>query len=147
MLIESTGSVLPFSCEQVFDVAADIERYPEFLPGWRSARILRRQSNICFVEQVLALGFLRVQIATEAVLLRPSRIDISSSDGRFRAFSCSLRIAAAGSGGCTLTIQAQLTLRSALLQQVLNRARLMSFDGLLSAYEARVHQIYSGNQR
>jgi coenzyme Q-binding protein COQ10 len=142
MLIENTGRVLPFSCEQVFDVAADIERYPDYLPGWRSARIIARHSNICIVEQVLALGFLRVQIATEAVLVPPSRIDVSSSDRRFRTFSCSLQIAEAGSRGCTLTILAQLSLRSALLQQVLNQARWMSFDGILRAYEARVQQVY-----
>jgi coenzyme Q-binding protein COQ10 len=147
MLIEKTGRVLPFSCEQVFAVAADIERYPEFLPGWRSARIISRHSNICSVEQVLALGFLRVQIATEAVLVPPVRIDVSSSDRRFRAFSCSLRIAEAGLGDCTLTILAQLSLRSALLQQVLNRARLISFDGILRAYEARVHQLYGTGPR
>jgi hypothetical protein len=84
MLIEATGRTLPFSREQVFDVAADIERYPDFLPGWRSARITRRESNRCYVEQVLALGFLRVQIATEATLARHSRIDISSTDRRSR---------------------------------------------------------------
>jgi coenzyme Q-binding protein COQ10 len=147
MLIEALGRILPFSPEQVFDVIADIERYPDFLPGWRSARIIRRQSNTCYVDQVLTLSFLRVQIATEAVLVRPSRIEISSSDRRFRAFSCSLRIAEAGSSGCTLSIVAELKLRSDFLQQVLNRARLISFDGILSAYEARVHQIYDASRR
>ena len=147
MLIEATGRTLPFSREQVFDVAADIERYPDFLPGWRSARITRRESNRCYVEQVLALGFLRVQIATEATLARPSRIDISSTDRRFRAFSCSVLIAEAGPDACTLSIVAELNLRSGLLQQVLNRARLISFDGILSAYESRVHQLYGPQQR
>jgi coenzyme Q-binding protein COQ10 len=147
MLIENTGRLLPYNREQVFDVAADIERYPDFLPGWRSARIIRRQANTCFVDQVLAFGFLRVQIATEAVLIRPSRIEVSSSDRRFRVFGCSLRIAEVGSSGCTLTILAQLTLRSALLQQILNRARVISFDGILSAYEARMHQVYQDGMR
>jgi hypothetical protein len=109
---------------------------------------LRRESNRCFVEQVLALGFLRVQIATEAVLASPlphryqllgwpvPRLQLLAADRRGRL-----------GGLYAHASRHELTLRSALLQQVLNRARLMSFDGLLSAYEARVHQIYSGNQR
>jgi coenzyme Q-binding protein COQ10 len=32
---------LPFSCQQLFELVADIERYPEFLPYWHTARVLR----------------------------------------------------------------------------------------------------------
>jgi hypothetical protein len=55
-MIERFGRTLPFSCQQAFDIAADIERYPEFLRWWISARIQKRESNICYVEQVLGLG-------------------------------------------------------------------------------------------
>jgi ribosome-associated toxin RatA of RatAB toxin-antitoxin module len=78
-MIEKVGGALPFGCEQVFDLAADIERYPEFLKWWISARIQKRESNICHVEQVLGLEPIRLQFASAAVLHRPERIDMHRS--------------------------------------------------------------------
>jgi ribosome-associated toxin RatA of RatAB toxin-antitoxin module len=45
MLVRA-GTILPFTCEQVFALGADIERYPEFLTGWISARIMQREASI-----------------------------------------------------------------------------------------------------
>ena len=47
---------LPYPCERVFDMVADIERYPEFLPGWTHARILDRHDNRLHAEQQLQTG-------------------------------------------------------------------------------------------
>ena len=68
---------LPFTCEQIFDLAADIERYPEFLPGWISARILSRAVDQLEVEQVLGIGPARVQFRSRAVLHRPKQIAVT----------------------------------------------------------------------
>ena len=37
--------VLPYSCEQLFDMVADIESYPAFLSGWVVARIIEQTGN------------------------------------------------------------------------------------------------------
>jgi coenzyme Q-binding protein COQ10 len=102
MLIERVGHVLPFTCEQVFDVAADIERYPAFLPWWISASISRREANTCYVEQVLGRGPVRVRFASKAVLQRPERLDITSSDASFRQFNLALLVVPSPSGGVQL---------------------------------------------
>ena len=36
---------LTYSPEQLFDLAADLERYPEFLPGWIAARVRNNQKS------------------------------------------------------------------------------------------------------
>ena len=38
--------VLPYTPEQLFDLVADIERYPEFLPWCVGARIRKRDGNV-----------------------------------------------------------------------------------------------------
>ena len=38
----SDTRVLPYTPEQMFDLVADMERYPEFLPWCRAARIIKR---------------------------------------------------------------------------------------------------------
>jgi ribosome-associated toxin RatA of RatAB toxin-antitoxin module len=40
-----------FDCQRMFDLVADIERYPDFVPGWRSAVVRRRTKSTMDVHQ------------------------------------------------------------------------------------------------
>ena len=46
--------------EEIFDIVADVERYPEFVPLIREARIFNRVEDTYETEQSLALGLLMV---------------------------------------------------------------------------------------
>ena len=61
----SDSAILSFAPQQVFDVVADIEKYPEFLPGWISAAIVERQGNTVQVEQELGFAFLNWRFTSE----------------------------------------------------------------------------------
>jgi len=112
MLIETAGHELPFAPAQIFDLVADIERYPDFLPWWISVSIIKRELDICDVEQVLGRGPVRIQFASRAVLTRPERIDITSSDGPFRHLAICIRVLAT------------------------------SIDDILAAFAQRAHSLY-----
>jgi coenzyme Q-binding protein COQ10 len=142
-MIEKVGGALPFGCEQVFDLAADIERYPEFLKWWISARIQKRESNICYVEQVLGLGPIRLQFASTAALHRPERIDVTSTDLPFRHFSLSWLVATMPSAGCRISIAVELELQSRFLQYVVNQFLPNAVGDIVSAFEARAHSLYA----
>ncbi len=47
---------LPYSREQMFDLVADVERYPEFLPWCAACRIKRRESPSAFTADLI-IGF------------------------------------------------------------------------------------------
>jgi coenzyme Q-binding protein COQ10 len=136
MIISTPGRVLPFSCAQMFDLAADIERYPQFLRGWISARIIRRRPDGCDVDQVLGLGPVRLRFTSRATFARPDRIEVSSSEAPFRHFSLVWRIDAAG-GGCRVGVTADVTMLSRLLQHVVDGALPAAVDDIVAAFEAR----------
>jgi hypothetical protein len=78
MVIERVGSGLPFSCEQIFDFAADVERYPDFLPWWASAKVVNREATRLKADQVLGVGPVHIRFESEAVLPRPERMLVTS---------------------------------------------------------------------
>lgn len=143
-VINKSSGVLPFTCEQAFDLAADIERYPEFLSGWVSARILKRESDIWCVDQIVGLGPLRLQFTSQAALHRPGRIDVTSTEAPFELFSLSWLVDAVPPAGCRVSIIAQVELRSRILQRMVNQVLPAAVDSVISAFEARAHQVYSG---
>lgn len=91
----------------VFDLIADIESYPRFLPGWRSARILHRDEDRLLVHQEVGVGGLRLSFISTALIERPHRLDIGSTDPPFRSFRLLWQLAKEGGG--TL-VQADMSL-------------------------------------
>ncbi len=142
-MIGRTSGTLPFSCEQVFDLAADIERYPEFLSGWISARIQKRESDICYVDQVVGLGPLRLQFISKAVLYRPERIEVTSTEAPFRRFSLSWGVAAVPPAGCRVSVTAEVELQSRMMQHVVNQILPAAVDDIITAFEARARRLYA----
>jgi coenzyme Q-binding protein COQ10 len=147
MELEASGHVMPFTCTQVFDIAADIERYPDFMPWWIAASIVRRQDDTCDVEQVLGRGPVRVRFASRAVLQRPQRIEISSTDPQFRQLDLVLRVLPDPQGGCSLAVTLELELQSVWLQQLVRGLLARTMDEVIAAYEARAHQLYGQPSR
>jgi coenzyme Q-binding protein COQ10 len=134
MKIDRISRLLPFSCEQVFDLAADVERYPEFLPGWISARILQRESNRLYVEQVLGIGPVRLRFDSRTVLYRPERIEVTSSQPPFRYYSLTWLFVPGPAASCSLSVLIDLELQSNLLQHVVRRLLPASIAGAIAAF-------------
>jgi coenzyme Q-binding protein COQ10 len=143
MKIDGVSRLLPFSPEQVFDLAADIERYPEYLPGWISARILKREADVLYVEQVLGIGLARVQFRSRAVLHRPQRIEVTSSEPPFRHYCLTWLLAPRPALSCSLGVVVDLELESDLLQHVANRVLPASIEDVIAAFEARANSLYA----
>jgi len=139
-VIEHAGATLPFSSEQVFDIAADIERYPEFLQWYVSARIVRREADVCYVDQVVGAGPVRLEYQSKAVLQRPLRIDVSSTDELFRRYALSWVVSPLPAG-CRIVVAADFEMHSRLLQGVLSHLLPTAIEGIVRAFDARVHAL------
>lgn len=143
MKIDGVTRLLPFSCEQVFDLAADIERYPEYLPGWISAQILRKEADILYVEQVVGMGPVRVKFRSKAVLHRPQQIEVTSSESPFRHYRLTWLLVTRPALSCDLSITVELELESYALQQLVNRMLPASIEGFISAFQSRANSLYA----
>ena len=90
---------LPYSPQQVFDIVADIESYPQFLPHVASVRIRRRKGNNLWVDQQVRLRVLPLRFSTTAVLEPWSRIHVVCRDSPFGPFSVQWTFAAGSRAG------------------------------------------------
>ncbi|KAG7399637.1 Coenzyme Q-binding protein coq10, mitochondrial [Phytophthora boehmeriae] len=75
------SKVVPFTCDEMFDVVADVDRYREFLPFCVESRVLRRP-NDNVMEAALKVGFkLFTESYTSRVLMiRPNKIVVKAID-------------------------------------------------------------------
>jgi coenzyme Q-binding protein COQ10 len=135
--------VLPYRPEQLFDLAADVESYPSFVPGWLSAEILRRDGDIYYTDQVVGFGPMRWRFASRTVLRRPTEITVTAIDGLFRRFELAWLFRPRSQDSCEVTMTGELELSTALLHGAFSRLMAGSLDAALAAFEDRAHQLYS----
>lgn len=133
---------LPYTAEQLFDLAADVERYPEFVPGWVAARVLKREGNVYYTDQVIRFAMMRKRFGSKTILQRPERIDVTSSDGTIGDLHLTWLFNALPDGGCQVSLAADLELRSQLIQDLFDRAVGRTVGSIMSAFEARARRLY-----
>ena len=46
----------PYSPQQLFDMVADVEKYPHFLPWCRAARVMERKDNEFLGELIISFA-------------------------------------------------------------------------------------------
>jgi coenzyme Q-binding protein COQ10 len=111
---------LPLRPEQLFDLVADIERYPDFLPEYRASHIRRREGDTLYVDQTVGLAGFELAFQSIATLERPGRITIRARDHLFRRFQIDWRFDAAP-GGCLLSFRMSYKLGSRMLEGIAGR--------------------------
>ncbi|PPQ40254.1 coenzyme Q-binding protein COQ10 [Rhodoblastus acidophilus] len=130
-----------YSPENLFALAADIESYPLFVPGCRSARILAREGDALQVENVFGFGPLRHPFKTRAELKPPRELAIVSQDGPWRRFSMTFRFARE-QDGCRLVCEAVLDFRSPMLNLVASLAAAEVETKVLAAFQRRAEKLF-----
>jgi coenzyme Q-binding protein COQ10 len=132
---------LPYPPQELFDLVADVEKYPEFLPSVADATIRRRDGNTVWVDMVVGTSLLRKRFASKAVLERPTRIDISSRDMLFERYDQHWSFTPAADGGTVIEFRVDFVFRSRLLQLLMGAALEESAAAMLSAFSRRARRM------
>jgi coenzyme Q-binding protein COQ10 len=135
---------LPHTPGQMFDLAADIERYPEFLPFWTHARIVRRTEGILTVQQELDLGIQRLRFQSRAELDRPGHLHISSDAALFRRMEIDWRFTPGERDGCIAALTVELEMRSLLMDTLADRLVQLLTRDIFRRFIDRAAALYPG---
>lgn len=129
--------LLPYTAENLFDLVADVERYPEFLPWWLKARVRDRKNDTYLTEQKIALGPIRIRFDSKTMLQRPSRIEVSSYDEPFRRLKLSWIFEKRPGIHCRVKLVSEFEFRSHVLQKLAERFLPDITPDIVAAFETR----------
>lgn len=133
---------LPWSPEQLFWLVAEVERYPEFLPWCRAARIVRREGNLFWADLVVAFKMFRERFRSKVTLHPPWGIDVEYIDGPFRYLNNHWRFEPAPDGGCIVDFYVDFEFRSRILQQLIGLLFNEAVQRMVRAFENRARALY-----
>jgi len=139
--------VLPYRPEQLFEVVADVRRYPEFIPYLTSMRVWDEQEEGAGrsrfkAEAGIGFGPFRERFGTEVALDRPAgeiRCDLIS--GAFHKLENRWRFLQ-HEQGTAIDFFIDLRLKSRLLQGMVDANADRATAKIIRGFEARARQLY-----
>jgi len=137
------------SAADMFDLVADVERYPEFVPLCDSLYIQRRTeggegAKILVVDMTVAYGPIRETFKSQVTLDREHlAILVEYLDGPFRHLENRWRFKPEGEKACTVEFFISYEFRSRALRLLMGTVFDAAFRRFAEAFEKRADQIYS----
>ena len=133
---------LKYTPEQMFDLVANVEKYPEFIPWMIATRVRRRTDEAIWTDLTVGTGFLRKQFSTVARLDRPHGLTISSHDPMFERFEQRWTFGQLAEGGTDVRYQVDFRFKSLLLQALMDVGFADRASAIVTAYIRRARRLY-----
>jgi len=125
----------------MFDLVADIESYPEFLPWCVGARINRREGAVVYADVMVGFKVVREKFTSRVTLSRPDRIEVEYLDGPFRYLK-NRWVFRETEDGCVIDFFIDFEFRSAVLRRLMQPLFHEAVRRMVAAFEARARAIY-----
>jgi|SRR5579871_1328618 len=133
--------VLPYTREQLFDLVADVERYPEFLPWCLAAKVRRREGRVIHADLVIGFRMMRERFTSRVELTPPDRIDVAYAEGPFKHLT-NYWIFKPAPGGCEIDFYVDFEFRNRVLQKLIEMLFHEAVRRMVSAFESRARALY-----
>ena len=142
--------VLPYTPAQLFDLVADVEKYPAFLPWCLAVRVRHRGIVVTTVEGEellvadMAIGFkvFRESFTTRVQCRRPDRIDVTYTDGPFRYLNNHWVFSPKGDNACEIDFFVDFEFRSTILQKAIGLVFNEAVRKMVDAFQTRAEALY-----
>jgi coenzyme Q-binding protein COQ10 len=132
---------LPYSPEQMFDLVADVKRYPEFLP-WVSAMRVRADSPTeTLADMIVGFKGLRETFTSRVRKDRPGTITVEYIDGPLKFLRNDWTFRAEPSG-CAVEFRVDFAFKNRVFEMLAGQVFQAALRRMIGAFETRAAQLY-----
>ena len=137
---------LPYTARQMYDLVADVEAYPKFLPWCAAARIRARHPQgdheVMEADLVISFKLFREKFGSRVVLWPQTlRIDTEYLDGPFKHMQSDWTFRDTDQG-CEVAFRVDFEFRNAVLQKVIGVVFHEAMQRIVRAFERRAADLY-----
>lgn len=138
---------LPYSAEQLFDLVADVEKYPEFLPWCISCHIRKKEGNVLHADLVIGYKMFREKFGSKVTLERPGHIHVEYLSGPMKYLSNHWKFVPEKDGSCTIDFYVDFEFRNMVFQRLMGVFFNEIVRRMVAAFEARANALYAPGAR
>ncbi|MEM8772827.1 MAG: type II toxin-antitoxin system RatA family toxin [Pseudomonadota bacterium] len=147
MTSRRTKTEAPFSAEQMFDLVADIEAYPEFIPWCAGLRIVddnvENGRGSLLADMIVAYKVFRERFRSKVTVNKEEgAIDAHYTDGPFERLCTTWRFEEKPDGGSIIHFFIDFKFKNFLLQSTARTVFEKAFMKMTDAFIERAHALY-----
>ena len=136
---------LPYSAEQMFDLVADVARYPEFLPWVIATRVRSDSETEMVADMVVGFKSIREKFASRVTKDRPHEIDVHYLDGPLRDLDNLWQFRPLDENSCEVDFRVSFSFRNKMFEALAGQYFDSAFRRMVAAFESRAHELYGSN--
>lgn len=147
MPTHSEKRVLPYTAQQMYDLVADVGKYPEFLP-WNAAARVRKVTpqpdgtEVMEADLVISFRVFRERFGSRVVLDPANmRIDTEYLDGPFKYMKSYWQFRDV-EGGCEVAFFVDFEFKNMVLQNLIGVVFNQAMQRIVRAFEDRAKALY-----
>ncbi len=136
---------LPYTPEQMFELVADVARYPEFLP-WVTAVRVRSQSETEMIADLI-VGFkgLRESFTSRVGKDRPGHIRVDYVDGPLKYLNNDWTFRSDGKGGSLVEFCVDFAFKNRVFEMLAGQVFDRAVRKMVNAFEERAARLYGAS--
>ena len=147
MTAKRTTTEVPYGADQMFDLVADVEKYPEFIPWCIALRVLKKDiaagNGALTADMVVAYKVFREKFKSQVSLDRANHaIDVTYLDGPFRNLENRWRFTDQTGGGSIVDFEIDFEFKNFLLQATAQAVFDKAFARMSEAFVKRADEVY-----
>ncbi|UAB90556.1 type II toxin-antitoxin system RatA family toxin [Ruegeria sp. SCSIO 43209] len=137
---------LPYTAQQMYDLVADVAKYPEFLPWCAAARIRRTyqagDGKVMEADLVISFKVFRERFGSRVTLFDElKRIDTEYLDGPFKYMRSDWEFEDTVDG-CNVSFHVDFEFKNAVLQGIIGVVFNEAMHRIVRAFEQRAAVLY-----
>jgi len=135
--------LVPFSARQMYNLVANCEDYPAFLPWCAGGRILEQSGDTVSAELNIDFRGIRQSFATRNVNVPGERIDMQLLSGPFKSLEGHWTFTALAEDACRIDFTLEYHFSSAILEKVIGPIFNHITTTFVDAFVKRAEAIYA----
>jgi coenzyme Q-binding protein COQ10 len=133
--------IVPYAPEQLFDLVADVGKYPQFLPWCVAARVRKQTAQELVADLTIGFGPFRESFTSRVTLDRPHRVTVRYENGPFRYLNNQWEFSAVP-GGTEVSFFVDFEFRSRILQAAIGVVFNEAVRRMVNAFRKRARDVY-----
>ena len=138
----SEKKILPYTPDQMFDLVADVARYPEFLPWCTGARVYNRQEGRFDADVIIGFKMFSERFTSRVKFVPGVRVDVDYIRGPMKQLYNHWTFEDAGEGACLVDFEVDFEFSNRMLNQLIGGLFGEACMKMVHAFETRAADIY-----
>lgn len=136
---------LPYNCEQMFDLVADVGSYRKFLPWVIATRVRSDSETEMIADMVVGFKAIRESFTSRVEKNRPEYLRVHYVDGPLRDLDNTWQFEKLENGGCRVHFCVEFTFKNRVFEAMAGQYFDRAFRKMVAAFETRADALYGSS--